>query len=249
MSRRPRFDQAEVVVVGVGGLGSPVALSLAAAGIGGIRIVDADVVELSNLQRQTLFVAADVGRPKVEAAAERLRAVAPRARIEPHAVRLDAATAWELFEDADLVVDGSDNFATKFLVNDACVLGEIPLVTGGIRQWLGQVLTVRPGRSACYRCLFEAPPPAGEIPTCAEAGVLGALAGIVGALQAREALRLLRGEPAATEGMLLTVEAQSGLVRRVPISERPDCEVCGDAPVIRTLEGHRYSSARCEART
>jgi adenylyltransferase/sulfurtransferase len=248
MSRRPKLEKSEVVVVGVGGLGSPVALSLAAAGVGAIRIVDGDVVELSNLQRQTLFVTADVGRPKAEAAAERLRAAAPSVRIEPHAIRLDAATAWDLFEDADLIVDGSDNFATKFLVNDACVLGEIPLVTGGIRQWLGQILTVWPGRSPCYRCLFEEPPPPGEIPSCAEVGVLGALAGIVGALQAREALRLLRGEPAPTQGMLLTIEAQSGLVRRVPVSERPGCAVCGDTPVIRTLEGHRYSSARCEAR-
>jgi len=248
MSRRPKIEKAEVVVVGAGGLGSPVALSLAAAGVGTIRIVDADVVEPSNLQRQTLFVTADVGRPKAEAAAARLRAAAPAARIEAHALRLDAATAWQAFEDADLVVDGSDNFATKFLVNDACVLGEIPLVTGGIRSWLGQVLTVWPGRSPCYRCLFEEPPPPGEIPSCAEAGVLGALAGIVGALQAREALRLLRGEAALTQGMLLTIEAQSGLVRRVPVSERPDCAVCGDAPAIRTLESHRYPTERCEAR-
>lgn len=248
MSRRPRLDKAEVVIVGAGGLGSPVALSLAAAGVGTLRLVDDDVVDLSNLQRQTLFTLADVGRPKAEAAAERLRAAAPAARIEAHAVRLTAETAWELLEDADLVVDGSDNFATKFLVNDACVLGELPLVTGGIRQWLGQVFTVRPGHGPCYRCLFEEPPPAGEIPSCAEAGVLGAIAGIVGALQAREALRCLRGEPLAHLSLLTTVEAQSGLVRTIAVSERPDCAVCGDTPAIRSLEGHRYPAERCEVR-
>lgn len=249
MSARYRrgLDRAEALIVGAGGLGSPVALSLAAAGVGTIRIVDDDVVEASNLQRQTLFTTADVGRPKAEAAAERLHAVAPGARIEGHRERFRAETAWELLGDADVVVDGSDNFATKFLVNDACVLAEIPLVTGGIRQWLGQVLTVWPGRSPCYRCIFEEPPPAGEVPSCAEAGVLGALAGAVGALQAAEALRLLSGEPARAQGFLWWIEAQSGLVRSVEVSERPDCPVCGDAPSIRSLEPKHYVLARCEA--
>lgn len=249
MSRRPRIEKTEAVIVGAGGLGSPVALSLAAAGVGAIRVIDDDVVETSNLNRQTLFTRADVGRPKAEAAAERLRAVAPDAHVEGHATRLTADSAWDLLEGADVVIDGSDNFATKFLVNDACVLAELALVTGGIRQWLGQVLTVRAGRGPCYRCLFEEPPPPGEIPNCAEAGVLGAMAGIVGAIQAREALRLLRGEPAETLGMLLTIEALSGLVRRVPVTERTDCAVCGDTPAIRTLEQRRYPDERCAVRT
>ena len=246
MSRRGGLERAQVVVVGAGGLGSPVALSLAAAGVGTIRIVDDDVVDLSNLQRQTLFVTADVGRPKAEVAAERLRAAAPTAQIESYRLRLTAETAWELFEGADVVVDGSDNFATKFLVNDACVLGDVRLVTGGIRQWLGQVLTLWPGRSPCYRCLFEEPPPAGEVPSCAQAGVLGALAGVVGALQAREALRLLAGESPPTLGWLLSIEAQSGLVRSIEVTERSDCAVCGDEPTIRTLDAARYAAPACE---
>jgi molybdopterin/thiamine biosynthesis adenylyltransferase len=248
VSRRRSLEKVQAVVVGAGGLGSPVALSLAAAGVGTLHVVDDDIVELGNLNRQTLFTLADVGRGKAEAAAQRLRAVAPGARIEGHAVRLTAETAWDLLEDADVVIDGSDNFATKFLVNDACILADKALVTGGIRQWLGQVLTVRAGRGPCYRCLFEEPPPAGEVPSCAEAGVLGALAGIVGALQAREALRLLRGETPETLGTLLTIEAQSGLVRKVEVTERTDCAVCGDTPAIRTLEGHRYAPDVCEVR-
>jgi adenylyltransferase/sulfurtransferase len=252
MSRRHHrgrsLSKGRALVVGAGGLGSPAALSLAAAGVGALRIVDSDRVELSNLQRQTLFGLADVGRSKAEAAAERLRAVGPGLEIEGLEVRLGPDNAWELLEDADVVVDGSDNFATRFLVNDACVLGELPLVTGGIRQWLGQVMTVWAGRGPCYRCLFEEPPPAGTVPSCAEAGVLGALAGIVGALQAREAIAVLAGEPVSTVGELVTIEALWGRVRRVPVSERTSCAVCGDAPTIRTLEPARYRADGCEAR-
>ncbi|MBI2896115.1 MAG: HesA/MoeB/ThiF family protein [Deltaproteobacteria bacterium] len=247
MKKTPADELARgrVVVIGAGGLGSPVALSLAAAGVGFIRIVDDDVVELANLQRQTLFREADIGKKKAVVAAERLRLVSGSIEVQAHAARLDAGTAWDLLEDADVVVDGSDNFATRFLVNDTCVLAEIPLVTGGIRQWLGQVLTVWPGRSPCYRCLFEEIPPAGEIPGCAEAGVLGALAGAVGAIQASEALRLLQGLEGRYQGRLFTLEAQSGLMRSVPIDERPDCAVCGDRATIRGLDPARYVAAPC----
>lgn len=240
-----KLARSRVVVVGAGGLGSPVALSLAHAGVGFLRIVDDDVVDLTNLQRQTLFREADVGKKKAVVAAERLHRVSSSIEVQPCAIRFDHATAWDLVEDADVVVDGSDNFATRFLVNDTCVLCEIPLVTGGIRQWLGQVLTVWPGRSPCYRCLFEEIPPAGEIPSCAEAGVLGALAGAVGAIQAAEALRLLLGEPARYQGRLLTFETQSGLCRKIPIDERADCAVCGDSPSIRSLDAARYVARAC----
>jgi molybdopterin/thiamine biosynthesis adenylyltransferase len=247
--RQSKLAQARVVVVGAGGLGSPVALSLAAAGVGVLRIIDDDRVDLSNLQRQTLFRTRDLGRPKAEVAAERLRAVAPALEVEAVTERLDTSSAWDLLEDADVVVDGSDNFATRFLVNDACVLGELKLVSGGIRQWLGQVLTIWPGRSPCYRCIFEDPPPAGEVPGCAEAGVLGALAGVIGALQAAEALRLLAGQPARYQGHLLSFEAQSGRMRTIEIAERNDCPVCGDDPAIRTLDPGRYPTARCPTAT
>jgi len=216
------------LVIGAGGLGSPVALYLAAAGVGRIGLIDFDTVSLANLQRQILYRTKDVGRPKVEAAAERLSALWPEAKIEIRRERFSEGNARRLVRQYGVVIDGSDNFDTKFLANDACVAEKIPLVMGGILRFDGQILTVIPGKSACYRCLFERPPPPQACPSCAEAGVVGALAGVLGALQATEAIKLLLGigEPLASR--LLTADTLRGSFREVPIGRRAGCEACGE---------------------
>src|SRR6185436_11967268 len=179
-----KLKAASVLLVGAGGLGSPLALYLSAAGVGRLGLVDFDRVEASNLQRQLLFGEGDVGRDKVSAAVERLRDVNPHVHVEPHAVRLTATNALELLRDYDVVADGSDNFATRYLVNDACVLLDKPDVWGAVQRFEGQLAVFWAAKGACYRCLFPEPPPPGAVPSCAEAGVLGVLPGIVGALQA-----------------------------------------------------------------
>jgi len=217
-----------VLIVGAGGLGSPAALTLAAAGVGRIGIVDSDVVDLSNLHRQTLHRTADLGRPKVESARDRLAAW-PGTRVETHAERLSEARALELFPRYDFVLDGSDNFATKYLVNAASIRTGVPYTFGGVLRFEGQLLTVLPGRTACYRCLFRDPPPPGVVPSCQEAGVLGAVAGVIGALQAAEALRWLE------EGMdarlvtdrILIYQALEGRFRSVAFRRDPGCPACG----------------------
>ncbi len=233
-----RLGDSTVLLIGAGGLGSPVALALARAGAG-LVILDDDVVSLSNLQRQVLFRTEDVGLPKAEVAAGRLAAVAPGARVRAVRGRFTAETALDLARAADLVVDGSDNFPTRFLANDACVLAGTPLVHGGILGFTGQTLLVDPGTSACYRCLFEAPPPAGSVPSCAEAGVLGALCGTVGGLMAGLAVRALGGDR-ATASVLTVLDVLGGRTRTVRIGRDPGCAVCGREPSIRTLEADRY---------
>jgi molybdopterin-synthase adenylyltransferase len=231
-----------VLVIGAGGLGCSVLPLLASAGAP-IVVLDDDVVSVSNLQRQLLFRTEDVGRPKVEAAAARLREIHPDVRIEGRAERLTPANALALVAEASVVVDGSDNFATRFLANDACVLARRPLVHGGILRFTGQVLSVVPGAGGCYRCLFEAPPPEGTVPSCAEAGVLGALCGAVGSWMAEAALQLLEG--AAPKPGLLVYDALDGRVRRVRLGRDPKCAVCGDTPDLRTLEPARYLAPSC----
>lgn len=233
-----RLGDKTVLLIGAGGLGSPVALALAHAGAR-LVVLDDDVVSLSNLQRQVLFRTADVGLPKAEVAATRLAAVAPWATVRARRARFTPETALELLRGVDLVVDGSDNFPTRFLANDACVLAGKPLVHGGILGFTGQTLLVDPGRSACYRCLFEAPPPAGSVPSCAEAGVLGALCGAVGGAMAGLALRVLAGDRSGA-GVLTVVDALAGRTRAVAIGRDPACAVCGEAPSIRALDAGRY---------
>lgn len=230
-----------VIVVGAGGLGSALLPLLAAQGRA-IRVYDDDRVSLDNLQRQILFRTADVGRPKVEVAIERLRRLFPDVRIEGRMERLDASNLPEALADASLVLDGSDNFPTRFLMNDACVLAKVPLVYGGILRFTGQVMAIRPGETACFRCLFEDLPPAGAVPSCSEAGVLGALCGIVGARMAEEARGLVAGE--ARGGALWVHDARRGSSRRIPIGRDEKCAVCGDAPTILDLEAARYVEAR-----
>ena len=231
-----------VLVIGAGGLGSSVLPLLARAGVP-LVLLDDDVVSLSNLQRQLLFRTEDIGRPKVEAAAARLRELAPGVQVAPRRERLTTENALALVSGARLVVDGSDNFATRFLANDACVLSGTPLVHGGILRFTGQVLSVLPGATACYRCLFEAPPPEGSVPSCAEAGVLGALCGMVGSWMAEAALRILAGE--APRPGLLVYDALDGRVRRVGLGRDPGCAVCGDAPAIARLDPAHYLAPSC----
>ena len=229
-----RLRAAAVLVVGAGGLGSPVALYLAAAGVGRIGLVEFDTVELSNLQRQILYGTSDVGRPKLEAAVERLQDVNPHVTLEPHAERLTAANALELIPRYDIVVDGSDNFPTRYLVNDACVLATRPFVHGSIFRFEGQVSLFWPSRGPCYRCLFPEPPPAGAVPNCAEGGVLGVLPGIVGSLQATETLKWLLRCGDGLLGRLLLVDALEMRFRELSVRRDDACPVCGDEPTCKS---------------
>jgi molybdopterin/thiamine biosynthesis adenylyltransferase len=218
------------VVIGAGGLGGPVLLGLAAAGVGRLLVLDGDAVESSNLARQALFCEADLGRRKAEAAATRLRRLFPAVAVEAVDGRFDEGNAAALLRDADVLVDGSDNFETRFLANDAAVRAGVPLVHGGVLRTTAQLLTVIPGVTACLRCLFEGPPPRGEVPDCAAAGVLGPLAGFAGALLAAEAARLLAGERGAYAGRLLVYESRAARARTVVLRPRPDCPTCPSAP-------------------
>jgi molybdopterin/thiamine biosynthesis adenylyltransferase len=216
-----------VLVVGAGALGSPVATYLAGAGVGRLGIVDDDEVELSNLHRQHLHFTPDLGVPKAESAAAKLRFLNPDVVVEPYRVRLDPTTAAGLVAGQDLVVDCSDSFATRYAVNAACCAAGIPLVEGGVAGLSGLVMAIRPGESACYRCAFPEPPPPGSAPSCAEAGVLGPAAGVVGSLQALEALKLLGGVGSPLLDAFLQVDLADPAFLRVAVQRRADCPDCG----------------------
>ncbi len=237
-----KLKESRITVVGAGGLGSPALLYLAAAGIGRIRIIDSDTVDLTNLQRQVLFQTEDIGKSKAQTAAERLRALNPEILVESHSVRFTPENGRELLADSHLVIEASDNFETKFLVNDACVLEKIPLILGGILRFEGQLLVVHPGASACYRCVFHAPPPPEAVPSCAEAGVLGAVAGVIGSLQAAEALKILSGADPSPAGRMLTFDGLAGTIRPLLIPRNPRCPVCGENPEIQELSTSSYNS-------
>ncbi len=226
---------ARVLLVGAGGLGSPAALYLAAAGVGTLGLVDDDYVDETNLQRQVLYGDADLGRPKVEVAAERIAATNPHVVVRQHPVRLGTDNALAILGDYDLVLDGSDNFPTRYLVNDACVLLGKPNVYGAILRWEGQVSVFGAPAGPCYRCLFREPPPPGMVPNCAEAGVLGVLPGVVGSLQALEAIKLVLGRGDALVGRLVIFEALESRWREVTIPRSPACPVCGDHPTVTEL--------------
>ncbi len=217
------------LVIGAGGLGGPAALVLAAAGVGRLVVLDEDEVETSNLNRQPLFGEADLGRRKAVAAAARIALLHPSVRVEGRDLRFGPEGAEDLVRGCDVVVDASDNFATRFLANDVAVAAGRPLVHGAVLRFTAQFLTVMPGKTGCLRCLFEAPPAEGTVPTCAQAGVLGALAGFAGALMGAEALRLLSGERGAYAGRLVAFDARSGRSRLVPLRVRPGCPVCSGA--------------------
>lgn len=230
-----RLKAARVLLVGAGGLGSPLGLYLAAVGIGTLGLVDDDVVDLSNLQRQVLYGQSDLGRPKIEAAAERLRDVNPHVHLEPHATRLDVSNVRRLVESYDVIVDGSDNFPTRYLVNDACVLVGKPDVWGAIQRFEGQLSVFWSERGPCYRCLFPEPPPPGLVPSCAEGGVLGILPGIIGSMQANEAVKLILGIGETMVGRLLVFDALRCRFREVSVPKSPSCPICGAEPRITEL--------------
>lgn len=227
--------KARVLVIGAGGLGSPAALYLASAGIGKIGIADSDKVELNNLQRQILHSTKDVDRPKVESAKDRLKGINQDVEVVPHNIRLTSENILDVIKDYDMVVDGSDNFPTRYLVNDACVLSKKPLSHGGIFRFDGQALTILPGKSACYRCLFPEPPPPGLIPSCQEAGILGAVAGIIGTMQANEVLKYILEIGTLLAGKLLVFNALDSSFRQVKVPKDPKCPVCGENPTVTKL--------------
>lgn len=227
--------QSKVLMVGTGGLGSPCAYYLAAAGVGTIGLVDSDEVEISNLSRQILHFTEDVQRPKTQSAKEKLQALNPDVEINIFQERLTSDNIMNIIKDYDLVVDGSDNFPTRYLVNDACVMSDKPLSHGAIVRFDGQVTTIIPGQGPCYRCLFPEPPPPGLIPNCQEAGILGAVCGIIGVIQAAEVLKLIIGIGDLLIGKLLTFNALDMDFRVVKIPRNKNCAICGDSPIITQL--------------
>ena len=230
-----RLKDARVVCIGAGGLGSPASLYLAAAGVGTLGIVDFDVVDLSNLQRQILYSSADVGRRKVEAAASRLTSLNPEVRVVVHDTPLSSANALDILRDYDVVVDGADNFPTRYLVNDACVLLGKPNAYGSIFRFDGQASVFGTKGGPCYRCLYPEPPPPGLVPSCAEGGVLGVLPGIIGTIQATEAIKLVLGIGNTLAGRLLLLDALTMEFRTMKLRRDPACPVCGDHPTVTAL--------------
>jgi len=230
-----RLKASRVLMIGAGGLGSPLGLYLAAAGVGTLGIVDFDVVDDSNLQRQILHSTADVGRPKLASARERLKALNPHVEIVGYETQLTASNALEILKDYDVIVDGTDNFATRYLVNDACVLLGKPNVYGSIFRFEGQASVFYAPEGPCYRCLYEEPPPPGLVPSCAEGGVLGILPGLVGTIQATETLKLLLGAGDSLMGRLLLIDALSMQFRELKLRKNPDCVLCGKNPTVTEL--------------
>jgi adenylyltransferase/sulfurtransferase len=228
-----RLKAARVLVVGMGGLGSPASMYLAAAGVGTIGLADFDDVEFSNLQRQILHGTSDVGRPKLVSARARLSALNPEVRLVPHETRLSSANALEIIRAYDIVVDGTDNFATRYLVNDACVLTGRPNVYGSIFRFEGQASVFAAQGGPCYRCLHPEPPPPGLVPNCAEGGVLGVLPGVIGTIQATEAIKLIIGAGEPLVGRLLVFDALKMRFRELKLRRDSECPVCGDHPTIR----------------
>jgi len=234
-----RLRAARVLIVGAGGLGSPLALYLAAAGVGTLGIVDDDRVELSNLQRQIAHVTTRIGTPKVASAAEAVHAINPDVRVEGHATRLTAGNAAALIARYDIVCDGTDNFATRFLLADACALGRRTLVSAAVLRFGGQLSVFKPHAGGpCYRCLYPEPPPSGLVPTCGEAGVLGAVTGVMGTLQATEVLKEILGIGETLSGRLLIWDALATRFRTVRLPPDPDCALCGPHATITDLSLH-----------
>jgi len=235
MEGQLKLKQAKVLCIGTGGLGAPLGLYLAAAGVGRIGIVDFDVVDNTNLQRQVLFSTTDVGRPKIQAAADRLRGLNPDIQIDAYETNLSSENALDLFKDYDIIVDGTDNFPTRYLVNDACILLGKPNVYGSIFRFDGQITVFGYPGGPCYRCLYPEPPPPGLVPSCAEGGVLGVLPGIVGTIQAAETLKLILGKGEPLVGRLLLFDALGMKFRELKLRKNPECPVCGEHPTVTKL--------------
>ena len=226
----------KVLIVGAGGLGAPAALYLAAAGIGTIGIVDYDRVDLTNLQRQIIHHTNDIGSEKVDSAKGKIQAINPDVTVRTYQTRLTAENISEIIRQYDFVIDGTDNFPAKFLINDACYFEKVPFSHAGILRFDGQLITVLPGETTCYRCIFHSPPPAGVVPSCSEAGVLGVLAGVIGLLQATEAIKFLLGIGAPLTNTLLVYNALEMGFYKVKLNRNPNCPLCGENPQITELK-------------
>jgi sulfur-carrier protein adenylyltransferase/sulfurtransferase len=235
MEGQQKLKAARVLCIGTGGLGSPLALYLSAAGVGTIGLVDFDVVDFTNLQRQVIHFTGDVGRPKLESAREKIAAINPFVNVRTFNTKLTSANALELFADFDIIVDGTDNFPTRFLVNDACVFTGKPNVYGSIFRFEGQASVFAAKDGPCYRCLYPEPPPPGLVPSCAEGGVLGILPGLVGLIQATEAIKLILGSGQPLIGRLLLIDALGMKFRELKLRKNPDCVVCGTHPTVTKL--------------
>ena len=230
-----KFKAAKVLLVGAGGLGSPLALYLAAGGVGTLGLVDFDVVDFSNLQRQIIHFTSDVGKPKLVSASEKIRAINPNVDVRCHAEALTSSNAMEILAEYDIIIDGTDNFPTRYLVNDACVLLGKPNVYGSIFRFEGQASVFHAQEGPCYRCLFPEPPPPGMVPSCAEGGVLGILPGVIGALQATECMKLILGKGTTLIGRLVLYDALHMRFRELKVRKDPACPLCGQNPTIREL--------------
>jgi len=230
-----KLKKSSVLLIGMGGLGSPLGLYLAAAGIGKLGLIDFDLVDYSNLQRQVIHTTADVGRPKVESGRDKIQAINPNVQVEIHRERLSAANILEVIKPYDVVIDGTDNFPTRYLVNDACVFQKKPNIYGSIFRFEGQATVFDPTRGPCYRCLYPEPPPPGMVPSCAEGGVLGILPGTIGLIQATETIKLILGVGEPLIGRLLLYNALDAKYREVKIQKDPDCPVCSKNPTITQL--------------
>jgi len=233
-----RILNARVLVVGAGGLGSPLLLYLAAAGVGTLGVIDDDVVDLSNLQRQVLHATADVGMDKVESAGKAVAAINPEIRLVPHNELLNSENILGLLKDYDIVADGSDNFATRYLINDACHLAGRPLISAALLRFDAQIATFKShlgGENPCYRCIFREPPALGLVPSCAEGGVLGAVAGVAGSLQATEVIKEILGIGTGLSGWMVIYDALEGTVRKIKVKPDPECPLCGKNPTISDL--------------
>ncbi len=236
---------AKVLIIGAGGLGAPAAMYLAAAGVGTIGIADADAVDLSNLQRQVIHSTNDLGKPKVESARETMEAINPDVKVVTYHEFISSYNILDIIKDYDFVLDGTDNFPAKFLINDACVMAQKPFCHAGIIRFRGQLMTYVPGEGPCYRCVFKNPPPKDAVPTCKQAGVIGAMAGVIGCLQAMEAVKFITGAGELLTGKLLTYDALTNNFHTVKLPAHvANCPVCGDRPTITQLID--YEQAVCE---
>ena len=235
---------ASVLIIGAGGLGAPAALYLAAAGVGTIGIVDADEVDLSNLQRQVIHTTNDVGKAKVKSAAETMEAINPDVTVKTYRTFVDSTNIMDLIKDYDFIIDGTDNFPAKFLINDACVMAGKPFSHAGIIRFKGQLMTYVPGEGPCYRCVFKNPPPKDAVPTCKQAGVIGAMGGVIGSLQAMEAIKYIIGKGELLTGKLLTYDALKMEFHTIKLPKDHHCAVCGDEPTITELID--YEQAECD---
>src|SRR5438132_1768497 len=247
MEGQQKLKAARVLCIGAGGLGSPLALYLGAAGVGTLGLVDFDVVDYTNLQRQIIHTTADVGRKKLDSAADKLKAINPYINIRPFETRLSSENALEIFADFDIIADGTDNFPTRYLVNDACVLTGKPNVYGSIFRFEGQASVFATKEGPCYRCLYPEPPPPGLVPSCAEGGVLGILPGLVGVMQATEVIKLILGQGEPLIGRLLLIDALAMKFRELKLRKNPDCPVCGTHPTVtRLIDYNQFCGIRGE---